>query len=328
MVATEQETQAANPVALSLLASTTESLDDFIGPPLVEVGRQKGGSAIFTHQSQCPFRAFALVRLAAEGLETPEPGISPRLKGDLAHKALEHLWQQFKDRDGLTNYPDSELESLIGDSFEVAWEATKSETMLIGDGIRQIEKNRQLKLIIRLLDYERTRFIDFRVMQAEELVEAEVGGLTIGMKIDRVDELVGDGRRLLIDYKTGKDRATESLGERPHRPQLAVYAIGATEPLAGVCIARLNAESCDYDSILADPVLAPNAKAYSGNRRFDEETTNWDELMFAWRRRLNVLGEAFRAGDARTDPTPKACEYCHLSAACRILEYDNQGNRS
>ena len=328
LVANEQESQSANPVAVSMLASATESLDDFTGPPLTGVGRQKGGSGIFTHQSQCPFRAFAVVRLAAEDLETPEPGISPRLKGDLAHKTLEYLWQQFKDRDGLMSYPDNELQSLVADGFDRAWEAAKSETMLIGDGIRQLEKNRQLKLITQLFDYEKTRTVDFRVVQTEELVETEVGGLTIGMKIDRVDELVGDGRRLIIDYKTGKDRATESLGERPSRPQLAVYAVGYTEPLAGVCIARLNADGCDYDAILADPVLAPKTKAYYGSRRAGEESADWDELLLAWRQRLAVLGEAFRAGDARTDPAPQACEYCHLSAACRILEYDSQGRRS
>lgn len=328
LVAMVQESLPANPFARNLLASETESLDDFTGPPITGTGKQKGGSGIFTHQSQCPFRAFAMVRLGAENLDTPEPGISPRLKGDLAHQTLEFLWRKLTDLQGLLACSRSKLETLIGDGFDRAWELRKSETMLFGDGARQLEKDRQQMLISRLLDYEKTRVANFRVLQTEELLVTEVGGLTIGMKIDRVDELIDDGRRLIIDYKTGKDKALDSLGERPFKPQLAVYAVGSTKPLAGVCIARLNVESCVYDGILADVVLAPDAKKYGGSRRSGEETRSWDELLPAWRRRLVVLGEAFKAGDARTDPMRGACNYCHLSAACRILEYPGQGKRS
>ena len=328
LVVMEQKSQATNPVAGSLLASKTESLDDFTGPSIAGSDKQKGGSGIFSHQSQCPFRAFAMVRLAAENLETPEPGISPRLKGDLAHKTLEFLWRQLKDQKNLIGCAQSKLETLIDDGFDRAWEARKSETMLFGDGLRQLEKNRQRKLILGLLEYEKTRAADFRVVQTEELVVTEVGGLTIGMKIDRVDELRNDGRQLIIDYKTGKDKARDSLGARPFKPQLAVYAVGSEKELAGVCIARLNAESCDYDGILADAVLAPKAKEYRGSSRSGEETTDWDELLRAWQQRLGVLGAAFRAGDARTDPMRGACDYCALSAACRILEYPAQGEGS
>ncbi|MCH9026137.1 MAG: PD-(D/E)XK nuclease family protein [Proteobacteria bacterium] len=328
LVAMVQESLAANPLARNLLASETESLDDFTGPPITGTGKQKGGSGIFTHQSQCPFRAFAMVRLGAENLDTPEPGISPRLKGDLAHQTLEFLWRHLTDLQGLLACSSSKLDTLIGNGFDRAWQLRKSETMLFGDGVRQLEKDRQRGLISRLLDYEKTRVADFRVLQTEELVVTEVGGLTIGMKIDRVDEIIDNGRRLIIDYKTGKDSALDSLGERPFKPQLAVYAVGSDKPLAGVCIARLNAESCVYDGILADAVLAPNAKKYNGSRRSGEETTSWDELLPAWKKRLNVLGEAFRAGDARTDPIRGACNYCHLSAACRILEYPDAGERS
>jgi hypothetical protein len=328
LVVIEQESQATNPVAGSLLASKTESLEDFTGTPVAGFDKQKGGTGIFTHQSQCPFRAYAVVRLAAENLETPEPGISPRLKGDLAHKTLEYLWRQLKDQKNLMGCAQNKLETLINDGFDRAWEARKSETMLFGDGLRQLEMSRQRKLILRLLEYEKMRAVDFRVVQTEELVVAEVGGLTIGMKIDRVDELLDDGRQLIIDYKTGKDKARDSLGARPIKPQLAVYAVGSGKELAGVCIARLNAESCDYDGILADAVLAPQAKAYRGSSRSGEETTDWDELLSAWEQRLGVLGAAFRAGDARTDPMRGACDYCDLSAACRILEYPVQGERS
>jgi RecB family exonuclease len=250
------------------------------------------------------------------------------LKGDLAHKTLEYLWRQLKDQQNLLGCAQSKLETLINDGFDRAWEARKSETMLFGDGLRQLEKSRQQKLILRLLEYEKTRTAEFRVVQTEELVDAEVGGLTIGMKIDRVDVLRDDGRHLIIDYKTGKDKAADSLGERPFKPQLAVYAVGSQKELAGVCIARLNAESCDYDGILADAVLAPKAKKYRGSGRSGEKTTDWDELLHAWRQRLDALGAAFRAGDARTDPLRGACNYCDLSAACRILDYPTQGERS
>lgn len=324
--AKQQAVLSINPVAESLLNTPLESVDDHNGPAVAAEGKQKGGTGIFTYQSQCPFKAFALIRLAADQLESPEPGISPRLKGSVAHKTLEYLWQQLKSKSGLIDCNDGGLRKMIGDGFDKAWAALKAETMFIGDGSRLLEKARQQKLILRLMAYEKKR-MDFVVMHTEELVEAEVGGLTIGMRIDRVDWLVGDQRQLIIDYKTGSDSANEALGVRPEKPQLAVYATANPKDLAGVCIARLHAESCEYDALLADPVLADRPKAFRGSKRADEDSANWDELLLAWRQRLDRLGKDFRAGDSRTDPTKHACDYCHLGAACRILEMDEQGKK-
>jgi hypothetical protein len=50
---------------------------------------------------------------------------------------------------------------------------------------------------------------------------------------------------------------------------------------------------------------------------------SWDELLGAWRRRLEALAAEYASGEARLAPNPvKACEHCHLGALCRIAETD------
>jgi hypothetical protein len=58
-----------------------------------------------------------------------------------------------------------------------------------------------------------------------------------------------------------------------------------------------------------------------GAKGWPRDYGSWDELLGAWRRRLEALATEYAAGDARLAPDPpRACEYCHLGALCRIAE--------
>jgi hypothetical protein len=45
---------------------------------------------------------------------------------------------------------------------------------------------------------------------------------------------------------------------------------------------------------------------------------DWPAQQVVWQQRLTRLADEFVAGDARVDPMPKACDYCHLDALCRV----------
>ncbi len=51
-----------------------------------------GGVKPLTLQAECGFRAYGEMRLGAEALETPAPGLDARERGMLLHKALELVW--------------------------------------------------------------------------------------------------------------------------------------------------------------------------------------------------------------------------------------------
>jgi len=64
-----------------------------------------------------------------------------------------------------------------------------------------------------------------RVLHTEEHFEVKVGSATVAGRIDRIDDL-GNGRVLIVDYKTGKPRAQEDADDSL---QLSIYAMAARE---------------------------------------------------------------------------------------------------
>ena len=61
-------------------------------PPLATAAGIVGGVRVLELQSLCPFRAAAEIRLDARALDTPTPGVSPRVRGELMHAALATFW--------------------------------------------------------------------------------------------------------------------------------------------------------------------------------------------------------------------------------------------
>ena len=64
-----------------------------------------------------------------------------------------------------------------------------------------------------------------RVLHTEERFEVKVGTATVVGRIDRIDDL-GNGRVVIVDYKTGKPRAQEDADDSL---QLSIYAMAARE---------------------------------------------------------------------------------------------------
>ena len=60
----------------------------------IPASRSPAASNRSTLQAECGFRAYGEMRLAAEALETPAPGLDARERGMLLHKALELVWSK------------------------------------------------------------------------------------------------------------------------------------------------------------------------------------------------------------------------------------------
>jgi hypothetical protein len=73
------------------------TVSDDAGQPLSAGSVVRGGARLLEDQALCPFRAYALHRLAARPLEEVRPGIDPRVKGTLLHNVMQHFWQQVND---------------------------------------------------------------------------------------------------------------------------------------------------------------------------------------------------------------------------------------
>jgi hypothetical protein len=155
----------------------------------------------------------------------------------------------------------------------------------------------------------------------EQPATARIGALELSLRLDRVDRLA-DGSLAVIDYKTGSNAEVSAwLDERPKLPQLPTYvhALGP-ERIGAVAFARLRSGSTGYVGLARDSAVFPGLKVPGANG-WPHDCASWEELLDAWRRRLDTLASEYMAGDARLAFDPRrACEYCHLGALCRIAE--------
>ena len=96
--------------------------DADIPPDEEEVGMITGGTSIIKDQSWCPFRAFAIHRLDASGIDTPGLGLSLQSRGSIVHAALKAFWDRVKDSAGLkTIIVNNELDKYIRESVREAF---------------------------------------------------------------------------------------------------------------------------------------------------------------------------------------------------------------
>ncbi len=69
----------------------TVSFEDFSRIPFPP-GKVAGGASVLTAQSQCPFKAFATARLAAQSWKPAEAGLTASQRGSLLHAVLHSIW--------------------------------------------------------------------------------------------------------------------------------------------------------------------------------------------------------------------------------------------
>jgi ATP-dependent helicase/nuclease subunit B len=284
-----------------------ETLRDARGPAANTELSQRGGTSLLRDIAACPFRAFARYRLGARPLEESSPGLTPREKGSALHVTLALIWAELHDRNRLIELTSEELREIIARNTRAALDK-------LGPGIgRSLEQIRLESLLFDWLEIEKTR-APFTVVATESDGVAEIGKLRLRTRADRVDQLE-DGRRILLDYKTGEVKIGGWSGDRPDEPQLPLYCAGSDEPLAGAALVQIQAGTLGFRGILENPSLLPHFKPMKLDTGL-----SLTEQVEEWRRVLARLADRFVAGQAEVDPKPNACDFCGLDALCRVKE--------
>ncbi len=286
-----------------------------------EAGEIAGGSAIFGNQAQCPFRAFARHRLDAQPLPDPQVAITAAERGAILHDALYLLWGELGSQQALKAL-DAPARRLLAERSA----ATAIDSFREGPGRRenpgllQLEQARLTELLVRWLAVEVER-ADFVVSDRELRREIELSGLRVTLRVDRVD-LLPNGRRLLIDYKSGDARTKQWLGLRPEEPQLPLYTrLFPAQDVEGVSFAVLRHRDTEYRGLarssqgsgIADDIAAATS-------RNDAEQPDWDALQLHWDAAIDRLTREFLEGNASVSPLDpnRSCTFCGLEALCRI----------
>ena len=196
--------------------------DADIPPGEGELGMVKGGTSIIKDQSWCPFRAFAIHRLDAYGMDTPGLGLSLQNRGSIVHAALKAFWDRVGGSAGLkTIIANNELDRYITESVTEAFKRFYHIEPL-SKRYLELEKERVASLLREWIDGVESKRGDFTVEKTEYQTDIAIEGLTIKTRLDRIDS-VNDGKKIIIDYKTGDCSKNDWLSERPKEPQLLVY---------------------------------------------------------------------------------------------------------
>lgn len=307
-------------------ARRVERYTDEPGLPWAQGVPLPAGTRALELQSRCPFRAYAQLRLAADPLESPLPGITPRERGRMLHRALELLWQGLGGSAGLAlaraeDCLNLRIDGAIAQAAEEilhgadpdgaadeAFSGAADATGLLE--LRRAAITRELgrtaRLIRVLCELEATR-VPFAIQELETAHHLEIAGARLNVRIDRVDRLE-DGSHAILDYKSGRAVSPDWDVQRTTHPQLLVYLQAAGLPVSALAVAHLDPKSVVFKGIGDQDGRLPGVKA----------ADDWAAQLSGWRQQVARLAGDFVRGHASVDPMDGACDYCHLHAFCRI----------
>jgi ATP-dependent helicase/nuclease subunit B len=295
-------------------ARRVEQWQDTGLPPWPPGERVGGGVKVLELMAQCPFRAAAELRLEARALESPSIGLPKRLRGQLAHAALAHLWGELRSHAGLAALDAAGRGAAVRAAVERAFADERAR--LPASRLVALERDWLERVIVRLLGAELARE-PFEVIEREQSHRLAPAGLPLEVRVDRVDRLA-DGATVLIDYKTGRGGQRRWTGARPDPVQLPVYATLRDPAPVAVAIARLPLVSKPFVGVAARGGVLPNVRALEAAQSGELRGLDWGALVDGWRSAVEGLAAAYAAGDATVDPAEGACEHCPLATLCRV----------
>jgi probable DNA repair protein len=311
------------PAATDPLTVAFEDTSRIPYPP----GKVAGGAQVLTAQSQCPFKAFATARLAAQGWEPAEAGLTASQRGTLLHAVLHAVWAG--PPEGIRSLADlrclNDREAFVAGLVQrtLANELRPHLRDLMPRRYLELEELRLVRLVSEWLDYEENR-IEFEIKDTEVRRSVHITGLTLDLRLDRIDRLRDDSL-LVIDYKSGNTSPKSWNLPRPDDVQLPLYAGFALEDdeiLGGLVFAKVRTGSLEFAGEVFDP-LNTLSDGLKGTSSLVKNKLTLEQLL-DWRNCIEQLAKDFLAGRADVDPRdyPKTCERCGLQSLCRIQEHE------
>lgn len=293
----------------------TEYVADTQGLSLAADTPVRGGSYLFKLQAQCPFKAYASLRLQAEETAYPGLGLSPLLRGNVVHGALHYFYQDISSQSQLLALSKEAQQQLLQQACQNALDLLHEQQPLAEYSRHySLELARLEKLLFQWLEQEKMR-PHFTVIATEKRLEVDFAGLQFKVTLDRIDRL-DDGSEIIIDYKTGSVSIQDWFSERPNEPQMPLYCSVYDSDIKAMAFAKVNLQKIGFEGIGAVNGGWPEVKRLTFTAVEGDDP--WQQQKTLWRQQLTLLAEEFKHGYAAVTPKDGACGYCHLSSLCRI----------
>jgi probable DNA repair protein len=306
-------------------------------------GKVSGGATVLTAQSQCPFKAFATARLAAQSWKPAEASLTAAERGSLLHAALHSIWggapgdrsssQELKavPPEGIRSHREllnlTDRKAFVAGHVQrvFAEELRPHQRERMPRRYLELEEQRLTGLIAEWLDYEAAR-VEFAVAETEVKRTVHIAGLTFDLRLDRIDRL-NDGSLLVIDYKSGNVNPQSWDVPRPDDVQLPLYAgfaLDSEEVLGGLAFAKVRTSKMEFAGSVGDAAATLFTGLKGGSPLVRNPFTA--EQLLDWRDCIEQLASDFLRGRAEVDPRdpPRTCQRCGLQTLCRIQEHQAQ----
>jgi ATP-dependent helicase/nuclease subunit B len=260
----------------------------------------RGGTGLFKEYASSPFFAFLKYRLNLREFPQPAEGLDHRVQGVLVHDTLQYFWQELVNKKKLDALSALQLEAEVRRACEKALNNPELSVARFGQSLLNIEKERVITLVCAWLDKERSRLDDFEVVAVEQLVDTELMGIPLRLRMDRVD-MLGD-KRLVIDYKSGSIEGRALNVDTLSEPQLPIYALVESaqgNTVDGVMLAQVKSPDDLKIHLRSNWINSVVAKKPHPS---DVDTAEkWQAELDAWSTALQDMATGILAGNIEHD---------------------------
>jgi ATP-dependent helicase/DNAse subunit B len=273
--------------------------------------------------ASCPVKWFVERHLRPEAL-VPDP--EPMIRGELAHRVLEHALSSLAQDGGLSPARLPEARALVRSALDEH-----------RDDFKISPNPERLRSALRRLEVDLVRYIEFaahagsafapsrfevKFGQAEDPfppLELDGGALRLAGRIDRIDVDASGREAIVYDYK-GKTATAQAKWLEEGKLQIALYLLTVRhvlglEPVGGFYQPLGGTEARPRGAVLQD---ADQGLQAFGTDRVDEERL--EELLTACAEAARTAVAEIRAG--ALEPAPERCAYtggCAHPTICRCV---------
>ena len=289
---------------------------------------QRRRCAAASSRSRCrpnaAFMPMAKCACGAEPLEAPAPGIDPRERGMLLHKALELVWikldgwfePQWHRRAGAP----ADDRQIGGGGGGIRVSRLRADGTAAGGATREASGSKSL---IEALLEARDRRARPSTSTSSKRAARSTSPAADSRCASIASTAIEGGGYAILDYKSGEPRALRWDGEKFRDPQLLAYLLAErgrnVQALANVSLTQRPRD-------VRRQGLAHRAVARREGQESQQGSGRRDRCRLAggaseqWLQRLRSAGGRLSRREAPVQPAPDVCRNCHLTVLCRRVE--------
>ena len=271
-------------------------------PPVGDDETIAGGAATIQRQLTDPFSAFVLGRLGVRALSAITAGLAPGIRGNLIHGALHRLYADLPDSHAIAGWNENDINDRVVAALASSFLRLERNADPVLRYLLMLERRRVGELLKGVIAMDAARET-FEIAGVENAVDAEINGIRLHLRYDRVDRVDGD-QLVILDYKTGAPKRLLDRDGNPKEMQLVTYACAITDAIAGIGLVNIDTRDIAIDA---------------AGRTFTPDL-DWDAALSRWQEQVRDAAGEIRNGDVRINALQSIQDARPLSLLSRFRE--------